>query len=545
MSILTQNPKTQSSPDKSKKLENGINPVALHNGVTVDNSYQDDTQNTTQANITPKHQKDELGKDNGYCTYLQENDHDSKTTIVLQKANRNGSKVIKKYQLQNIARQVLPDFRVNFCCKVISPVATKVHVNKNDSGKGANYTGLIRCESPHVCPICGQRIAMQDRYAISVALDNWKVSGGGVAMVTYTQSHTSDDTLETSLSVHKVALRLLSADRGYKAWRDTWGIQHHIRGIEQTYGVSSGWHVHAHEIIFTSKPIPKAHAKTMRDDLARIWSRIIKRASDKQMVASFQHGIDITLNKADVDDYISKQGDLYAMIGDVTDESLRVADVSKELAYSRTKSGRLSGRYTPFMLLMIHGGIVEFSDITPERAKHLFREYAMATFGRNRLNWSRGAKDALGVNDESIKQAMDNDLERVKPWCKLPPSVWQWIASNGLQGEVLAVANESDTIDTFVNALRAMGATINDPNDFQPDPDPFMDDPYHDPEERPGRPGDHHPEGRPGRPGDHHPEGRPGRPGDHHPEGRLGRPGDHHPEGRPGKQGLLIKRNHW
>jgi hypothetical protein len=137
------------------------------------------------------------------------------------------------------------------------------------------------------------------------------------------------------------------------------------------------------------------------------------------------------------------------------------------MSLGKTKRGRLSGRFTPFQLLI---GYAREKD-TPDgkRAGALFREYAFATKGRSHLHWSKGAQDALGISEQAMEAAMEAAMERVEAYAELPLPLWKWIRERGLQGEVLALAVQFEYREGFEDALRRLGAEIQD-GDLIPEP---------------------------------------------------------------------------
>ena len=75
-----------------------------------------------------------------------------------------------------------------------------------------------------------------------------------------------------------------------------------------------------------------------------------------------------------------------------------------------------------------------------ERAGKLFQEFALAVKGERALNWSRGLKDLLGIDDIADSEIEEDTTEDI---AEITPEVWQYIVRKRLHCTILEIA-ESD-----------------------------------------------------------------------------------------------------
>jgi hypothetical protein len=79
------------------------------------------------------------------------------------------------------------------------------------------------------------------------------------------------------------------------------------------------------------------------------------------------------------------------------------------------------------------------------QAKALFVEYAQATKGRSRLQWSKGLKERLGIDDirdEIASEGITTESDILL--ATIPQNEWSFLARTGHLGQLMTYANEGN-----------------------------------------------------------------------------------------------------
>jgi hypothetical protein len=318
-----------------------------------------------------------------------------------------------KWQLLSMVQDMLQgsNYRVLNCQKAIG----QVQIFRGE--ERAYFGGVMACESVWLCPVCNRRIAYERAQMIRKTLD----AGYKMILLTTTLQHSKADALDDLLDALKLALRKLKQGRWWKDFRERWGVEAYISSYEITYGYH-GWHPHTHIIIYLSKEI----------DVQEFWTQLVQRyvklVEKGGHYASEYHGLDVREAEGEaVANYLTKW---------------RSWDLSNELVNSSAKQGREGGQ--------------TFWELVASGRDDLVQEYAHATFGLKSLTWSHGAKELLGVKDDSDnEQEYDPENEPVVI-AKIPEKVWNVIRSRSLQGYCLELAvMDQDALGRYLRELEA------------------------------------------------------------------------------------------
>jgi hypothetical protein len=337
-----------------------------------------------------------------------------------------------KWQLQAMARLAVGVYdrdseykdghRIRICCR--HPLTDKdthkdspVQVRKSDKSKQAYYSGLMKCASVWVCPICAPKIQAVRALEVRTAIDNWTAQGGSVVLVTQTIPHSRYDYLEPLLERFTTALRKFKGQRGYERTREQFGIAGSIRALEVTHG-ANGWHPHAHTILFLQGSPPPLHVRTA---LFSLWESAARRAGFEKPLSP--EAFDVQ-DASEVKNYVTKMGTEYQW------------NAEHELVKAHSKRGS-SHSMTPFDMLR---GMLDES--RPDlRAR--FAEYSACFGGKRQLVWSNGFKKELlgtdGLTDEQIAESIGEDDSVL---ADISPHEWTIIRRHNLQGQVLMVVDD-------------------------------------------------------------------------------------------------------
>jgi len=242
-----------------------------------------------------------------------------------------------------------------------------------------------------------------------VGLAVHRAMGGGVEFVTLTLRHHQAERLAPLLQLVADGFRsVIGAGRFARSWaleRAALGVVGTIRTLEINHG-ANGWHPHLHVLVLTDRQLSDEERTILADGMWTRWSSFL---DDKgHHGTTREHGLVAVPVRApaDVARYMSK-------VYDTLHHEMARGDL-------KDKGGR-----NPFRLL---GDLVEAGRVDPltgevNRDALLWREYELATKGRQFLTWSMGLKGRLAVQeltDEDLaNDAVGGELVGTIPW-------WAW-----------------------------------------------------------------------------------------------------------------------
>ena len=316
--------------------------------------------------------------------------------------------------------------RIRICCRhPLFDDETKkdspVQVRESQKGGRAYYSGLMKCASVWVCPVCAPKIQAVRALEVRSAIDQWTAHGGSVVLLTQTVPHSRHDVLEVLLERFTKALEKFKGQRGYERARKHFGIDGSIKALEVTHG-ANGWHPHAHTILFLRDAPPISHVRLL---LFPLWESAARRAGFEKELSPAAFDVQ---DASEVKKYLTKMGTEYQW------------NAEHELVKAHSKRGS-SQNMTPFDMLR---GLLDES--RPDlRAR--FAEYSACFEGKRQLVWSNGLKKRLlgtdGLSDEQIAESIG---EADAVLADITPDQWITIRRHNLQGEVLQVVQEFGSV---------------------------------------------------------------------------------------------------
>lgn len=333
----------------------------------------------------------------------------------------------RRYHLQNLAADLLPDERVSECLRAVAPSADQVDIVRNSVRSSARYANLIVCSRVWTCPVCAARITEQRRQELTLAAASADLSP---LLVTFTLRHKKSDRLSRVLDVLLQSVRAFKSGSRWQKLKDRYFVAGSIRSLEVTYG-ENGWHPHCHMMLLIEGKISDRAARQMEKEFRALWLSVVAHAG---FDASWDHGLDVRSADRDVQDYIVKFGREPLNSGWTPEHELVKGHIKK--------SGGVAGR-SPFELLASYGD-------GDKRAGDLFVEYARVFKGRNQLVWSRGLRDRLGlggeVDDPAPVSDLVGDIEAVteKTLLSLSREQWRVVVRSDARSALLDVAALGD-----------------------------------------------------------------------------------------------------
>ena len=343
------------------------------------------------------------------------------------------------FKVQRVSQDLLSSSRAgssfhNFIKCMRTPLSSSVPVYQSGDGHKHFYSGLVRCHSRWLCPVCGPTLERKSAAEISKAF-HWAYSHGlKAAMLTFTLSHGKGDRLKRIISMFSAAQRLMKAQRGYRAFKAAFGVEGEIKGYEVTYSKNNGWHWHLHTVIFYASDEDITAQKQVLTD---IWRRCLvkngyRNPTGKALESFNENALDIMAD-CHSSDYLTKAG-------------CGVWGADKEIALGGWH--KESDGLRPVDLAL--------SD--DKAARSLWVEYALATRNIHRIRWSAGLKKRVGLQDKTDEQIIEEsemEAERVLR-AVLNIHQWHYIQRYRLRSYVLALF-ESEGFDGVERFLQSHG----------------------------------------------------------------------------------------
>lgn len=386
---------------------------------------------------------DPLGNNYGFCVRTAE-----EQPIV----PKNG--IERRYWLQSLARELLPNDRVCTCMHHLRPGAHGVDVRYSAATGTASYANLMVCGSVWCCPVCAIRITEQRRKELTRLIASAAAQGLFPILITYTLQHSIFDKLPDVVAALIESMRSLKNGRRFQRIKEEWGWVGSVKSLEVTFGVN-GWHAHAHEMPLLDSKLTLGQLEALKKEMFELYKHALGKHGRS---ASSENGLDIRTADSDIAEYVAKFGH------EPTDNHNYGWGVDRELTKAPVKQAHKDGM-TPFELLAAYGGdnaalgkletLVRTKDTEKlqQRAGELYRSYAASFKGRRQLVWSKGLKERMGmdepeVSDEEAAAAPEPQAVTV---ATLLPRQWNRIRwSRTARGELLRVASAGD-----LYALRA------------------------------------------------------------------------------------------
>lgn len=320
-----------------------------------------------------------------------------------------------RYQMQSVAKHILPHNRVGLCLRHQIERYGDVSLFKHRSTQKAFYGGLMVCGSVWVCPVCAAKISERRRSELKIAFDSHLQQGGYCTMVTLTFSHSARDKLDDLLLALGKSTQMFSRGKRFDNFRKEIGLIGRIRAFEITYG-ANGWHPHIHMLLMHSKEIEGYERDDVRDKLYDMWEGACAKNG---LATSYEHGLKVD-DAAEASQYIGKWGDIMD----------KPWGTDSEMTKANIKKGR-AGSMTPFDFLR---AVIEDGDLQYEDR---FREYALATKGKQQLVWSPGLKAKYLIEDKSDEDVATEKVEEADLLGLLDWNQWRYIVRNNLRVELL------------------------------------------------------------------------------------------------------------
>lgn len=327
-------------------------------------------------------------------------------------------------------------------------------------GKGVSVKGLYRCGN-RWCPECQPKIASHKALEVERAME-WAVDQGLIpVMYTVTGAHTTTAELEQAgWNLHEAVQGVtveVARKRMSKAWANTRNGRRGVTLRNQRVGMitaqevtlddlmypgsRTGVHWHRHVLVLLKGQAGQSAHETANaygEELFDLWQAGCQKVDLKADRDAFDIKVaDTKQSAAELGRYVTKYegnaiaGYSWEHVETVYSETLSTT-LHKELTRGDAKNaGR--GRVAPEQLLRNLGYIASHA---PENTKRLstliaqWKDVERGTKGVHWLQWSRGLRDLVGLNDELTDEEIamtetpvDNSMVAVITWDDLKDNV--------------------------------------------------------------------------------------------------------------------------
>lgn len=296
-----------------------------------------------------------------------------------------GIQRVHDFLLQDQSTKLLPKERVRFCRRHRIDKYKPRTVMYNENRKKAHFGNVQICGSIWSCPVCAKQITEKRRQELKTGLEKWKSAHeGAVYLLTLTFSHSKDQPLKFLLEGLRKAMKRFYETTKVQAIFKKLGIKYKIKGLEVTYG-QNGWHPHHHVLLLASHH--DLLFKNYATELTELWIKACLKSGLN--APSMQHGLDLR-NGYYAEQYISKWG------------------LEDEITKGNIKKGR-NGSYSPFDLLQLS---ITDEIVHGRSAAKLFQEFAISMKGARQLEWGRGLRNFLEMEQEKSDQELAEETDK-------------------------------------------------------------------------------------------------------------------------------------
>lgn len=350
-----------------------------------------------------------------------------------------------RFYLQAVTRELLPNERIAICWRYLLPQAEGVEIIYSAERKRARARGTMKCGSVWLCAVCSAYITERRRLELQEAIERARDTLFPV-MITYTVQHSAQQNLSDLLDEMHKAFRRMKSGKVWQEIKSEWFMVGSVRATEITYG-DAGWHPHYHELLFadlgtlqgTLSGDVEQYAQSLQTQLSKLWVATLEKFNLK---ASTARGVDVKAAGGDIAAYIMKYGRMPS-------ESKR-GGISGELALGPQKRAR-GANLSVYDLIFAAGE-------NNKNAKNLVKQYAEATKGKSQLQWSRGLKALLHIEeikDELAAEGVETDTDVLL--ASISRFEWKWLTDAGFTAQLMTIANTGDAgeLVNFLNRLRA------------------------------------------------------------------------------------------
>lgn len=383
----------------------------------------------------------------------------------------------QSHKLRKVLKQVTSNKSARYCGLALERqmVAVKLSGTPGSHNCQAGFSGIQRCGSVWICPVCAPRIHQHRGIELERALVKNQELGGSAALMTLTMRHKYDSLRDDNGKQLTHLWDALSTAWAYilngKTWQDIRekaGVLGMARFVEMTHG-KEGWHIHIHAVVFFDSITPKWDAlQEFTDHCFTRWANKLVKMGLKAPIKD-RGGFDFTWlsgtrhTDAALPKYLTKTGNGSSTAAEALD-AMDKKELKKLNSYLNKRTRGLAAEATGWGGGKIARGtnrtpwaiLTDFLSEADERDLFLWQEYEKAAYGRRFSTWSSRKRnvddddlwnlilDARGdtVSDQEI---VDDENPDAEPIAFIEGTLWNHL--NNLQsfnaGDLLTAAETS------------------------------------------------------------------------------------------------------
>lgn len=300
-----------------------------------------------------------------------------------------------------------------------------VHVHLTAKHR-AYVSGVYRCDSAWLCPVCVARRASEIQARIENAAFAGINHGGSMWMVTVTASHSLHTTLSDLKDAVQKAFHAARAGRAYIALQEDHGLQGLTVAPEAPWSPTAGWHYHQHVLIFFNHQNSERAEAACRQLVAKYLKKLRSRGFRGSRCGQHFEECDSALKAAKY-----------------------VAKMAAELAHGWIKTSQKGDSVHAFALAARATGaddqpVAGLENVSREQARALFREYAAVMPGTRigvispTLAGRLGIEAAADEERQQIQQLLE--FERIG---EIPNSLFSRLHRQNLIGTMLSKVEQT------------------------------------------------------------------------------------------------------
>ena len=305
--------------------------------------------------------------------------------------SRQDAASVDRYALRDELRMVTRPKSVQLCGCVarrnaeggLETVAVD-RVRYPDGRYEAAFRGLTTCGSPWACPVCSAKIREGKARELSSLLVAHRAAGGEAVSLLLTLTHDHREALSVVLTRFRAAKKALTSGRPWRELCARWGVDGWALAPDFTHGVH-GWHVHAHGIVLTSRPLSVNEREDFEQALFDLWRAACVRVGAGRPLRRF-NGLQALASDAAAATYAVKA------LRDVTR-----SDTKHEHGHADRAKGR-----SPWEVIRSYLQAGDTADLA------LWHEYVAATKGMTAVTFSKSARALLAAY--GVREAREADL---------------------------------------------------------------------------------------------------------------------------------------
>lgn len=331
----------------------------------------------------------------------------------------------ERYALKSVVNRLFPKSETAKCSRARIPRQSVV-LRKDYEHNKAFYTGLRRCSSVWLCPLCAAKIAERRRAELVAAVAMAKAMGWQVMLLTATVPHGLGDDVNGMLDQMLKAWRKMTDSRKGKELRKLFDLRGTIRTLEVTDG-QNGFHPHFHALLFIGSTFSP---ESVQAGFLPLWQ-------DACVKADLPCPSDYRGLRVDDGSWAAK----YASKWGLEDEMVR----------GHMKKSKSDKGMTPWDMLR------DILENRSQRAEERFRLYALAFKGRRQIYWSNGLRAKLGVEDVSDEDLVAIEEESAFVLAELTEEQWRAVLATHSEAALLDVAESNpDELQTVLFSIVCM-----------------------------------------------------------------------------------------